>query len=90
MSETSTKETIVVEAREGKVLNFTPKGHIRMNPTRLNPRREEKGKNATLDMSSLFDYSYFNVAKKKIVFKMVDSTIEYSFYFSDVDVSKAS
>ena len=75
-------------------------GHLRCNPTRRNPRADEKNQNATKKMEQMFDYFIILTGTETVKgveidvikgarFKPIDG-IEITGYISDVEVSKAS
>ena len=69
MSGTSSKSYIVKAGLlHGKqqILSFTKKMHIRLNATRLNPRREEKGQPVTKGLGQLYDYIYMITDQENI------------------------
>ena len=69
MSGTSSKSFIVkADILKGvqQILSFTPKGHIRLNATRLNPRRAEEGQNVTKGIGQLYDYIFMITDQVKV------------------------
>ena len=103
MSGTSSK-SYVVKARQGKTLNWTPKGHIRLNATIRNPRANEEGQPATKPADQLFNYAYMITGTEDISmpngetetldvikgfrFTPYDGSPEVTMYISDIDIPK--
>ena len=82
MSETSSKSFIVkagILKGVQQILSFTPKRHIRLNATRLNPRRNEEGQPVTLSISDVYDYIYMITDQVKVGNETLDVIKGFTF-----------
>ena len=75
-------------AKATKQLSFTPKGHLRMSCTRINPQHNanDPRSNVTLPMDQLTEYAYLK-ANGAFVVKFFDRP-ELTFYPSEIAIQQ--